>query len=139
MLTDDSITVSSTWELTSVSMRYSQGNGVNTSLFSLVYCTHVWCPSVCYNIWCSLPVCEWVCPVAQSCATKDVDNKDNVCKPNIPAGIKCPPPSKTISPIARFGAISTRLARGSWKVYRKVFGLQAMDPVRQCFLYRMEN
>ena len=28
----DSITVSYTWELTSVSMRYSQGDGVHTSL-----------------------------------------------------------------------------------------------------------
>ena len=37
----DSITVSSTWELTSVSMRYSQGDGVNTSLSRLMYCTHV--------------------------------------------------------------------------------------------------
>ena len=37
----DSITVSSTWELTSVSMRYSQGDGVNTSLSRIMYCTHV--------------------------------------------------------------------------------------------------
>ena len=36
----DSITVSSTWELTSVSMRYSQGGGVSTSLSRLMYCTH---------------------------------------------------------------------------------------------------
>ena len=42
VLTYDFITVSSTWELTSVSMRYSQGDGVNTSLSSLVYCTHVY-------------------------------------------------------------------------------------------------
>ena len=41
MLTYDSITVSSTWELTSVSMRYSQGEGVNTSLSRITYCTHV--------------------------------------------------------------------------------------------------
>ena len=71
--------------------------------------------------------------MARSCAAWDDNNKDNVCKPNIPAGIKCPPPSKTISPITRFGANSTRLARGSWKVYGKVFGLQARDPVRRCF------
>ena len=38
--THDSITVSSAWELTSVSVRYSQGDGVNTSLSSLMYCTH---------------------------------------------------------------------------------------------------
>ena len=36
----DSITVSSAWELTSVSMRYSQGDGVNTSLSRLMYCIH---------------------------------------------------------------------------------------------------
>ena len=41
----DSITVSSAWELTSVSMRYSQGDGVNTSLSRLMNCTHVYvCP-----------------------------------------------------------------------------------------------
>ena len=33
---DDSITVSSSWELTSVSMHYSQGNGVHTPLSRLV-------------------------------------------------------------------------------------------------------
>ena len=37
----DSITVSSTWELTSVSMRYSQGDGVYTSLARISYCTHM--------------------------------------------------------------------------------------------------
>ena len=35
-----SITVSSACGLTSVSMRYSQGDGVNTSLSRLMYCTH---------------------------------------------------------------------------------------------------
>ena len=38
----DSITVSSACELTSVLMRYSQGDGANTSLSRLVYCTHVY-------------------------------------------------------------------------------------------------
>ena len=41
MFAYDSITVSSAWELTSVSMRYSQGDGVNTSLSRIMYCTHV--------------------------------------------------------------------------------------------------
>ena len=36
----DSITVSFAWELTSVSMRYSQGAQVNTSLSRIMYCTH---------------------------------------------------------------------------------------------------
>ena len=40
MFAYDSITVLSAWELTSVSMRYSQGDGVNTSLSRLMYCTH---------------------------------------------------------------------------------------------------
>ena len=41
MFAYDSITVSYAWELTSVSMRYSQGEGVNTSLSRIMYCTHV--------------------------------------------------------------------------------------------------
>ena len=41
MFAYDSITVSSAWEVTSVSMRYSQGEGVNTSLSRIMYCTHV--------------------------------------------------------------------------------------------------
>ena len=45
--------------------------------------------------------------MARSCANKDVNRKYYVCKPNIPAGIKCPPPSKTISLMTRFGTIST--------------------------------
>ena len=42
----DSIIVSSTWELTSVSMRYSQGDGVYTSLVRISYCTRIVCVSV---------------------------------------------------------------------------------------------
>ena len=36
----DSMTVSYARELTSVSMRYSQGDEINTSLSRLMYCTH---------------------------------------------------------------------------------------------------
>ena len=36
----DSITVSSAWELISVSMCYAQGDGVNTTMSRLMYCTH---------------------------------------------------------------------------------------------------
>ena len=43
--------------------------------------------------------------MARSCAAWDDNNKDNVCTPNIPAGIKCPPPSRTTSPITWFGTI----------------------------------
>ena len=39
MFAYDSITVSSAWELISVSMCYSQGDGVNTPLSRLMYCT----------------------------------------------------------------------------------------------------
>ena len=49
----------------------------------------------------------WVTSMARSCAAWDDNNKDNVCKLNIPAGIKCPPPSKTIAHITRFGTNST--------------------------------
>ena len=75
-----------------------------------------WCiiKSLSSPVLCSFPVCVWVPSVARSCATKDANNKDNVCKPKIPAGIKCPPPSKTISPITRFGTISARLAKESY-------------------------
>ena len=45
----DSITVSSTWELTSVSMRYSQGDGVHTPCLGL-YCTHVSFGSLCASV-----------------------------------------------------------------------------------------
>ena len=46
MFAYDSISVSSAWELTSVSMRYLQGDGVNTSLSRLMYCTHKLCSVV---------------------------------------------------------------------------------------------
>ena len=36
----DFMTISSAWELTSVYMRYSLGDGVNTSLSRMMYCTH---------------------------------------------------------------------------------------------------
>ena len=47
MFTYDYIIVSSAWELTSVSMCYSQGEGVNTSLSTLMYCTRVVCLRLC--------------------------------------------------------------------------------------------
>ena len=39
--------------------------------------------------------------VARSCATRDASNKDNKCKPTIPAGINRPPPSETIAHVTR--------------------------------------
>ena len=47
MFAYDSITVSSAWELISVSMCYSKGDGVNTPLSRFMHCTHdkflPWC------------------------------------------------------------------------------------------------
>ena len=79
-------TVTCTGELSSVSMRYSQGDGVNTSLSKLV----LYSRSVCVQLCCI------VLPAARSCAAWDDNNKYNVCTPTIPAGLKRPPPSKTI-------------------------------------------
>ena len=65
--------------------------------------------------------------------------KDNVCTPSIPAGLKYPSPSKTISLITCVGAyLNTLSGRGFLDGLREAFGLQAKDPVRQYYLYRME-
>ena len=51
---NDSIIVSSVWELTPVPVRYSQGDRVSTSLSRTSYCTHVllvclrYCSILCY-------------------------------------------------------------------------------------------
>ena len=81
-------------------MRYSQGDGVNTSLSRITV-------PVCYSlssVYVSVLLCYIVLPTARSCAGWDDNNKDDVCAPTIPAGLKCPPPSKTISPITWFEA-----------------------------------
>ena len=96
----DSVTVSSAWELTLVSMRYSQGEGVNTSLSRIMYCTHVVCSLVFGGRSFSV-LCVCLSSMARSCAARDASNKDNLCISTIPAGINCPPPSKTISPVTR--------------------------------------
>ena len=68
---------------------FSSSNKLLTSLSRVMHCTHVVCVS-----------CVDTSPcVRSSCATKDANNEDYVCKANIPAGINCLPPSKTISPI----------------------------------------
>ena len=115
LLTCDPITVSSTWELTSVSMRYSQGMELippclglcTVPRFIIIILSSVSCIDGLVFL---SGICVWLSSVARSCATKDINNKDNVCRPNIPAGIKGPPPPKTISPITWFGTISTRQA-----------------------------
>ena len=45
---NDSITVSFQWELTSVSMHYSQGTGIHTPLSRLVLYPRSVCVCVCY-------------------------------------------------------------------------------------------
>ena len=50
-------------------------------------------------------MCYIVLPAARSCTARDNNNKDNVCTPTIPAGLKRPPPSKTLSIITWFGTI----------------------------------
>ena len=91
-----------------MSMRYSQGDGVNTSLSSLMYSAHV---LVCVSV---LSCVLYCITRARSCAARDDNNKDNVCTPTIPAGLKRPPPSKTISPIAWFGTILNTLSVLMW-------------------------
>ena len=103
MFAYDSITVSYARELTRVSMRYSQADGINTPLSRLMYCTHVFgCVRLCSFVFVtgSLLV-MWLSSVARSRATKDASNKDNVCKPTLPAGINRPPPTETISHVTR--------------------------------------
>ena len=46
--------------------------------------------------------------MARSCATRDASNKDTLCKSIIPAGINRPPPSKTMSHVARVPNHQTR-------------------------------
>ena len=106
---NESITASSAWELTSVYMRYSQGDGVHTPLSQS-------CTVTTFGILWSVILCTLVLPSARSCAVCDENNKDNVCTRSIPAGLKCPPPSTTISSIPWFEAylnsLSERIPEG---------------------------
>ena len=98
----DSITVSSVWELTPVSMRYSQGDGIHSPLSRLVLYPYL--VSVSLSTLVSVILCSLVLPTARPYAAWNNNNKDDVCTRTIPAGLKCPPPSKTISLITRFEA-----------------------------------
>ena len=64
---------------------------------------------MCYSTLVCLRQCSILCyialPTARSCAVWDDNNKENVWEPTIPAGLKCPPPSKTISLITWFEAL----------------------------------
>ena len=72
--------------------------------------------------------CVWESTAARSCAVRDDNNKDNVCEPIIPAGLKCPPPSKTISLITWFEAHLNTLVERILESLGEIFGLQAWDP-----------
>ena len=103
-------TVSYARELISVSMCYSQGDGLDTSLSRFMYSTHV-SLRVCirereYKRLC----CVWLSSVVRSCATRDDSNKYNVCTPAIPAGIYRPPPSRPSRIYPECRAYETRLA-----------------------------
>ena len=71
----------------------------------------------------------WLSSVARSCATTDANNKYNVFKPTVPAGINRPPPSEIILHVTRVPNHKTRLA-----------GLQdsclfrTRDPVRKVYI-----
>ena len=81
-------------------MRYSQGDGVHTPLDWLVLYPR------------SVLVIVVLCiglPTARSCAALNDNNKDGVCTRTIPAGLTCPPPSKTISLITWFEAYLNNL------------------------------
>ena len=98
----DSIPVSYTWELTSVSMRYSQGDGLHTPLSRLVlYPLSV--VSECLSTFVlSCVILRY--PRHGHVLTGTIIIKINVCTRIIPAGLKRPPPSKTISSITWFEA-----------------------------------
>ena len=70
---NDSITVSSAWELTSVSMHYSQGNGVHTPLSRLVLYPRSVCVCVCVT---GVYKCYIGLPSARPRAVWNDNNKD---------------------------------------------------------------
>ena len=78
-------------ELISVSMCYSQGDGLNTSLFGLLclYCTlsQYW---HCYRVVVYV-CCVWLCSVVRPYVTQDDVNKDDVCTPTMSPVINRPP------------------------------------------------
>ena len=75
---NDSVTVSSAWELTSVSMHYSQENGVHIPLSRLV----LYPRSVCVFV-IGVYKCYIGLPSARLCAVLDENNKRHVCTPSI--------------------------------------------------------
>ena len=99
----DSITVSYAWELTSVSMCSSQGDGFNISLSRSLHCT-VPIVSQCRCVLERESIrdsvcCVWLSSVARSCATQDDVHKDYVCTLTTSPGYKSPVSSETITHI----------------------------------------
>ena len=76
------ITVSDAWELTSIYMCYSQGDGFSTSLSRLLPESVVSVVSF---------YCVWLCSVVRLCATQDDVNKDYVCTPTKIMCVNRPP------------------------------------------------
>ena len=70
-------------------MRYSQGVEFKPPCLRLVLY-----PSL-IVILVSIRLCSLVLSSARSCAVWDNDNKEDVCTRTIPAGLKCPPPSRS--------------------------------------------
>ena len=66
MFAFDSITVSSAWELMSVSMCYPQGDGVNTPLSRFMYCIHGSVQVVLVRVPSWFPSCVWLSSVVRS-------------------------------------------------------------------------
>ena len=75
----------------------------------------------------------WVSTVERSCAAWDDNNKENACKPNIPAGIKSSPPSKTISLITRFGTILNNWGMKTSR--RTLYTIMAVSILRFVFCF----
>ena len=89
MIERDFITVPYAWELISVSMYYSQGDGLNTSL-----CRFYTVPTSHLSVLVSVVVVVWrvkLSSVARSCASQDDANRDYVRTPIMSSGIDRPP------------------------------------------------
>ena len=131
MFAYDSIIVSSTWELISVSMCYSQGAELIPPCLGL--CT---VPTSSARL-CSFLVPFLLCvylPWHGHVLPGTQVIKDNVCKPTIAAVINRPPPSEAISHVTRVPDHKTRSAK-----VRDSCLSRARDPVRKrLFIYEGE-
>ena len=74
-------------------------------------------------------------PTTRSCAAWNDNNKDDVCTRTIPAGLKRPPPSKTISPIPRLEAYLNTLRERIPRRPSERFSVFKPGTLRQCRFY----